>query len=432
MLTAAPASVSERFAEALRPGVMGPRLAAAPGGMPGACHVLDAKFEPGVRAVLLYEQAGRCCAATWCPTAAGPVPIRPGWSRPECSSRPSRTTRSCRLCRASWTPPAWAAPWRRRCRRPEPDPWLARSAVPHRGCCATARASASPSGSPRGPRPRPTWPRPTTSPRKAAAVAEEAPVLQARRPAGGTLSVRAASSAHRPRPGPGGAAASGGVPARGAPAARPAAAAPGTAAGPGPRGPGARRAARDAAVPTGAQRPVEAELVRFGERALPASPASTRVLGRAGAGLAERLMTTQDQLPAAHTGVVHGDCKPSQFLLDSSAARAAGPRPRGRLGPGRRRRHLPGVAAPARVRARPGDGGPGRPSPSSASLAELFLAATWPARGTCRELSRIAGRRRSRSSARPCGPSHGHRAPRWPTALVVEAHACLDQAVEAS
>jgi hypothetical protein len=38
---------------------MGPRLAAAQGGMPGACHVLDAKFEPGVRAVLLYEQAGR-------------------------------------------------------------------------------------------------------------------------------------------------------------------------------------------------------------------------------------------------------------------------------------------------------------------------------------------------------------------------------------
>ena len=59
MLTAAPASVSDRFGEALRPGVMGPRLAAAQGGMPGACHVLDAKFEPGVRAVLLYEQAGR-------------------------------------------------------------------------------------------------------------------------------------------------------------------------------------------------------------------------------------------------------------------------------------------------------------------------------------------------------------------------------------
>ena len=51
-----------RFAEALRPGVMGPRLAPVSGAGPGAaapCHVLDAKYEPGVRAVLLYEQDGR-------------------------------------------------------------------------------------------------------------------------------------------------------------------------------------------------------------------------------------------------------------------------------------------------------------------------------------------------------------------------------------
>ena len=42
--------------------MMGPRLAPVSGAGPGApapCHVLDAKYEPGVRAVLLYEQDGR-------------------------------------------------------------------------------------------------------------------------------------------------------------------------------------------------------------------------------------------------------------------------------------------------------------------------------------------------------------------------------------
>ena len=37
---------------------MGPRLTAALG-THGPTHVLDAKFEPGLRAELLYEHAGR-------------------------------------------------------------------------------------------------------------------------------------------------------------------------------------------------------------------------------------------------------------------------------------------------------------------------------------------------------------------------------------
>jgi len=46
----------ERFLEAMRPATMGPRLAAALGGPRTAWHVLDAQFEPGVRAVVLYAR----------------------------------------------------------------------------------------------------------------------------------------------------------------------------------------------------------------------------------------------------------------------------------------------------------------------------------------------------------------------------------------
>lgn len=49
----------DRFLEAMDTRRMAPRLAACLGTAPGACHVLDAKFEPGVRAVLLYAYDGR-------------------------------------------------------------------------------------------------------------------------------------------------------------------------------------------------------------------------------------------------------------------------------------------------------------------------------------------------------------------------------------
>ena len=142
MLTAAPASVSERFAEALRPGVMGPRLAAAPGGMPGACHVLDAKFEPGVRAVLLYEQAGRLLRGDLVPdggrASADParmvepgVLVSPFPHDPELPSLPSVMDPACLGPRHG----AGAVAGRSRTHG------LARSAAGC-GCCATARASA--------------------------------------------------------------------------------------------------------------------------------------------------------------------------------------------------------------------------------------------------------------------------------------------------
>jgi hypothetical protein len=49
----------DRFVEALRPRTMGPRLAEVVGGRASACRVHDAKYEPGVRATVLYQHDGR-------------------------------------------------------------------------------------------------------------------------------------------------------------------------------------------------------------------------------------------------------------------------------------------------------------------------------------------------------------------------------------
>ena len=45
----------DRFLEALQSWRMRPELAAATGSRSATCHVLDAKYEPGVRAVILYS-----------------------------------------------------------------------------------------------------------------------------------------------------------------------------------------------------------------------------------------------------------------------------------------------------------------------------------------------------------------------------------------
>jgi aminoglycoside phosphotransferase len=45
-----------RFLEAMQPRLMGPRLQQALGGHPAHCHVLDAKYEPGTRAIVLYDR----------------------------------------------------------------------------------------------------------------------------------------------------------------------------------------------------------------------------------------------------------------------------------------------------------------------------------------------------------------------------------------
>ncbi len=65
---------------------------------------------------------------------------------------------------------------------------------------------------------------------------------------------------------------------------------------------------------TSRQRSVERELHRFGARAARIGSVDPE-LGAETGQLADRLLTLHAELPAAGMGVVHGDCKPSQFLL---------------------------------------------------------------------------------------------------------------------
>jgi hypothetical protein len=61
-------------------------------------------------------------------------------------------------------------------------------------------------------------------------------------------------------------------------------------------------------------RSVDAELVRFGTRSSRVEEVDG-VTGRALGSLAVRLLAEADTLPRGVVGLVHGDCKPSQFLL---------------------------------------------------------------------------------------------------------------------
>jgi hypothetical protein len=65
------------------------------------------------------------------------------------------------------------------------------------------------------------------------------------------------------------------------------------------------------------ERSVPRELERFGLRASRIATVDP-VVGNQAARLAERLVAVGDRLPAARIGPVHGDCKPSQFLLDGT------------------------------------------------------------------------------------------------------------------
>jgi Phosphotransferase enzyme family len=426
MLTAAPASVSERFGEALRPGVMGPRLAAAQGGMPGACHVLDAKFEPGVRAVLLYEQGGRLLRGDLVPdgglASADParmvepgVLVSPFPHDPELPSLPSVMDPAClgrALARA--LPEAGVGP---RARVPRSRMRLLRYRPGKRVTLLVAQGPQSPAYVAKA----------YHSAAKAAAVVEEAPMLQNATSPAGTLSFAPLV---------------GFVPDLALVVQQRVAGTPldlllrsPDSSPPGLRQ-GLQRAGRAlaqlhaTAVPSRRQRSVEAELVRFGERASRISTVDP-VLGHAAADLAERLMTTLDQLPPAHTGVVHGDCKPSQFLITERGVvlldldhvgisdQAADV---GTFLASLRQQDVRHALA----------GRSGRPSASSASLAELFLAGYLAGGGTCREPSRTRWQEAvalERKALRAFA-----RAPRSPVprALIVEAHACLDRAEEAS
>jgi hypothetical protein len=288
----------DRFAEALEARRMGPRLAAAVGAPSPTCHVLDAKYEPGVRGILLYDLGGRLlrgdlAAASGSDGEDGQVVVAPGVRvsefphDPELPSLPVLID-AARLGRAlhGHLPPPTGC--RTSLLRYRPGK---RATVLLQGSGAEYVVKAY------------------HDPHKAAAVADEASRLDS---AGCGASVRFAPTvAHVPdlalvvqrrvsgrpldvllRP---------------------------EASGPSTRS-AVRRAARaladfhQAAPVTRRQRPVEREVRRFGERAAriaTVAPETGAVLAR----LAERLATSHQALPAARPGPVHGDCKPSQFLL---------------------------------------------------------------------------------------------------------------------
>lgn len=301
-----------RVADVLDARVMAPRLAAALGGA-ATCHVLDAKYEPGVRATVLYDLAGRL--------------VRGDLLYPGAVELSGRVSSGCviepGMCVRVFPddPDLPALPWLM-----DPlslGPALARLHHPGDGRStircqirllryrpgkrATVLAKVTPF--------EPAFvAKAYHKPDKAAAVAEEASALAALPTRGRTL---------RFAP-PVGLVGEGDVVAqqavdgttldtllagRGAPGARAVE--------------GVRRAARALAelhelpAVTQRQRPVVAELHRFGTRAAGVAALDPGFAARA-THVADRLLDRHGQLPPATLGPVHGDCKPSQFLLSDT------------------------------------------------------------------------------------------------------------------
>lgn len=321
--TPAPVAVrshAERFAEALRPRLMGPRLAAALGQGPGSCHVLDAKYEPGVRALILYAHGDALVRGDLLPVADGPARAADD-ADPQGSAI---VAPGVRICTFPHDPELASLPLLMDPARLGP---VLAAALPgsadgrRTSRCRVALLRYRP-----GKRAtvRVTSGRTATAyvvkayhdPKKAAAVAEEAPRLAAATASTQLLRL-APVLAHVPEPGLVIQAEVPGVPLdalvgsdRGCP--------------PGAED-GVRLAARALAelhesrpVST-RQRSVERELHRFGVRADRIATVDAE-LGVAAARLARRLTSTGAELPAATSGLVHGDCKPSQFLLSGRHA----------------------------------------------------------------------------------------------------------------
>jgi len=314
---------ADRFAEALRPGRMGPRLAdavgavAAAGGAARTCHVLDAKYEPGVRATVLYELAGRLLRGDLLPVAdpgarrVGPLgdPVVAPGIRVSAFPHDPELPILPELVDPARLGPALAEATGAsaigvRCRT---------TLLRYRpGKRATLRVGFVG-------RPDRYVAKAYHDPVKAAAVAEEAPALSGHAERCATLRIPPAV-AHLREQGVVVQRAVSGVPldallgrslstAGGVRAATEAVARAG------------RALAELHAMPpaTTRRRSVDDELDRFGRRAAGIAGLDPR-LGAALAGLSERLRDAQASLPAAVAGTVHGDCKPSQFLLDGPHA----------------------------------------------------------------------------------------------------------------
>jgi Ser/Thr protein kinase RdoA (MazF antagonist) len=307
----------DRFAEALRPRLMGPRLADAVGGADGSCHVLDAKYEPGVRATVLYECAGRLLRGDLLPLpdletspvgAAGGTVVAPGM-------------------RVSGFPHDPELPFLPELVDPARlGPVLAEAVgAPHRGArCRTTLLRYRPGkratlrvtfvGRPGG-----YVAKAYHDPAKAAAVAGEAPALSGHAQGCATLRIPPTVAHLRER----GLVVQQCVP--GLPLEALLGRSLSTAGGVRVATEAMSRAGRalaelhDMPPASSRRRSVDAELDRFGRRAAGIAVVDPR-LGAALAGLAERLRDAQARLPAPVAGTVHGDCKPSQFLLDGPHA----------------------------------------------------------------------------------------------------------------
>ena len=274
----------DRFLEALQPWRMRPELAAATGSLSTSCHVLDAKYEPGVRAVILYSLGDHLVRGDLLPMPDGvrispfphdtDLPTLPLLMDPGTVGQLTGGSGRTRVDLLRYRP----------------------------GKRATVRVtSGDNSVVAKAYHDRP----------KAAAVAEESVALADAAKGAATLRF-APTAAHLDD--------LGWVvqhPVHGAPLD---ALVGNTRLCPSEAADGVRRAAQ-AVAELHATRPVlhrvrsvDKELQRFGLRAGRIATVDPRVGAQADQ-LATRLIAAQRHLPAASIGPVHGDCKPSQFLL---------------------------------------------------------------------------------------------------------------------
>jgi len=299
---------------------MGPRLADAVGGTAGTCHVLDAKLEPGVRATVLYEYAGRLLRGDLLSEAelggredGVSSVVAPG-------IRISAFPHDPEMPYLAWvTDPARLGPVLAETLQ-EPVPGRGHGGVRchmtllryRPGKRATLRVTFV--GSPNA-----YVAKAYHDPAKAAAVAGEAAALSGHADGCATLRVPRTVAHLRPQ----GLVVQRAV--RGVPLDALLGRSLSTAGGLRVATEAMARVGRalaelhDMPPATTRRRSVDAELDRFGVRAAGVAGPDPW-LGDALARLAERLRETRAPLAGAVPGTVHGDCKPSQFLLDSRHA----------------------------------------------------------------------------------------------------------------
>ena len=276
----------DRFLEALQPWRMRPELAAATGSRSASCHVLDAKYEPGVRAVILYSLGDQLVRGDLLPLPDG-VRLSPFPHDPDLPTLPL-------LMDADTVGPLVGGKGRTHIDLLRYRPGKRATVwVTSGDTSVVAKAYHDRT--------------------KAASVAEESVALADAIAGAATLRF-APIAAH--------------IDDLGWVVQRPVHGAPldglvgNTRLAPSDATEAVRRAAQ-ALAELHASRPVlhrersvDKELRRFGLRAAGIATVDPR-LGDQADRLATRLITVQEHLPAASIGPVHGDCKPSQFLLDA-------------------------------------------------------------------------------------------------------------------